>query len=81
MEGARSMIRTGIPSFVRRRAWKRPTGPPPEIRIGVVEDEVMVEEVEEEDDMFGFFFISVCIVVFFFLFVLWVEWGGACGRV
>lgn len=33
----------GMPSFVRMRAWKEPTGPPPEIRIVVVED--------EEDDM------------------------------
>lgn len=48
MEGARSMIRTGMPSFVRRRAWKRPTGPPPEIRIGIAE-EVEVEEAGEEE--------------------------------
>ena len=65
MEEARSMIRRGMPSFVRRRAWKRPTGPPPEIRIGIVEDDEIVEEEEEEEDMFLVFcLVFVCIVFF-----------------
>lgn len=44
MECSRSMMRTGMPSFVRRKASKRPTGPPPTMRTGSMLDGVGEDE-------------------------------------